>query len=334
MSCAACAASVESMLKNTEGINDAAVNYANQSLNVDFDPEQVSLTDLDAVLQGIGYGLLLETAEDDAQTKQQEIQEAHYRQIKRRTIGAGALAIPVMVLGTFFMDLPYGNYIMLALTLPVLVFFGKDFFVNAWKQARHGKANMDTLVALSTGIAFLFSTFTTFFPEYWYARGLEPHVYFEAAAIIIFFVLLGKLLEERAKGSTSDALRKLMNLQPKLVRVRRDGQESEIEVKEVLVGDEIIIRSGEKIPVDGEVLSGTSFVDESLMTGEPLPAEKAPGAEVFAGTINQQGSFSFRAKKVGKQTVLAQIIRSVQEAQGSKAPVQRLVDKIAGHSSP
>ena len=330
MSCAACAVSVESMLKNTAGVNDAAVNYANQSLNVDFDPEQVSLSDLDAVLQGIGYGLLLEIEEDDAQTKQQKIQEEHYRQIKRRTIGAGTLALPMVGLGMFFVDLPYVNYLMLALTLPVLVFFGKDFYVNAWKQARHGNANMDTLVALSTGIAFLFSTFNTFFPDYWYARGLEPHVYFEAAAIIVFFILLGKLLEERAKSNTSDALRKLMNLQPKLVRVRRDGQEQEIDAKEVRIGDEVIIRSGEKIPVDGQVLSGSSFVDESLMTGEPLPAEKSSGAEVFAGTINQQGSFSFRAEKVGKQTVLAHIIRTVQEAQGSKAPVQRLVDKIAG----
>ena len=330
MSCAACAVSVESMLKNTAGVDDAAVNYANQSVKVNFNPDEVSLNDLDAVLQGIGYGLLLETAEEGVQAKQQEIQEAHYRQIKRRTLGAGALALPVMVLGMFFMDLPYVNYIMLVLTLPVLVFFGKDFFVNAWKQARHGKANMDTLVALSTGIAFLFSAFNTFYPEYWFSRGLEPHVYFEAAAIIVFFILLGKLLEERAKSNTSDALKKLMDLQPKLVRVRRDGQEQEIDTKEVRIGDEVIIRSGEKIPVDGQVLTGSSFVDESLMTGEPLPAEKQAGAEVFAGTINQRGSFSFRAEKVGKQTVLAQIIRTVQEAQGSKAPVQRLVDKIAG----
>ncbi len=235
-----------------------------------------------------------------------------------------------MVLGMFFMDLPYVNYIMLVMTLPVLVFFGKDFFVNAWKQARHGKSNMDTLVALSTGIAFLFSTFNTLYPEYWYARGLEAHVYFEAAAIIIFFILLGKLLEERAKSNTSDALRKLMDLQPQTVRVIRDGQEQEISAKEVRLGDEIVIRSGEKIPVDGKVQSGSSFVDESLMTGEPLPAEKKPGAEVFAGTLNQQGSFTFMAEKVGKQTVLAQIIKTVREAQGSKAPVQRLVDKIAG----
>lgn len=330
MSCAGCAVSVESMLQNTAGVQEAAVNYANQSVQVQYDPQQISLDDMDAVLQGIGYGLILEEEEDEAQAQQQELQEAHYRDLKRRTIGAGALAIPVMVLGMFFMDLPYVNYIMLVMTLPVLVFFGKDFFVNAWKQARHGKSNMDTLVALSTGIAFLFSTFNTLYPEYWYARGLEPHVYFEAAAIIIFFILLGKLLEERAKSNTSDALRKLMDLQPQTVRVIRDGQEQEISAKEVRLGDEIVIRSGEKIPVDGKVQSGSSFVDESLMTGEPLPAEKKPGAEVFAGTLNQQGSFTFMAEKVGKQTVLAQIIKTVREAQGSKAPVQRLVDKIAG----
>ncbi len=330
MSCAACAVSVESMLGNTAGVEAATVNYANQSVNVAFDPARVSLADLDAVLQGIGYGLLLENDAEAAQAQQRALQAAHYKKLKKRTIGAGALALPVMVLGMFFMNLPYVNYIMLALTLPVLVLFGRDFFVNAWKQARHGKTNMDTLVALSTGVAFLFSTFNTLNPEYWYQRGLEPHVYFEAAAIIIFFILLGKLLEERAKSNTSDALRKLMDLQPKRVRVRRDGNELEIETKEVRIGDEIMIRAGEKIPVDGKVLSGHSYVDESLMTGESLPAEKSSGAEVFAGTINQQGSFDFRAEKVGSQTVLAQIIRTVQEAQGSKAPVQRLVDKIAG----
>ncbi len=329
MSCAGCAVSVESMLQNTAGVQEAAVNYANQSVQVRFDPQQISLDDMDTVLQGIGYGLILEEEEDDAQAAQQALQEAHYRQLKVRTIGAGALVIPVMVLGMFFMHLPYVNYIMLVMTLPVLVYFGKDFFINAWKQARHGKSNMDTLVALSTGIAFLFSTFNTLYPEYWHARGLEAHVYFEAAAIIIFFILLGKLLEERAKSSTSDALRKLMDLQPQSVRVIRDGQEQEISAKEVRLGDEIVIRSGEKIPVDGTVQSGNSFVDESLMTGEPLPAEKKPGAEVFAGTLNQQGSFTFVAEKVGRQTVLAQIIKTVKEAQGSKAPVQRLVDKIA-----
>lgn len=330
MTCAGCAVSVESMLKHTEGISEAGVNFANQSAWVEYNPAVITLPDMNAVLQGIGYGLILEEEEDDAQAAQQALQEAHYRDLKRRTIGAGALAIPVMVLGMVFMHLPYVNYVMMVLTLPVLAYFGKDFFVNAWKQARHGKSNMDTLVALSTGIAFLFSTFNTLYPEYWYARGLEAHVYFEAAAIIIFFILLGKLLEERAKSNTSDALRKLMDLQPKSVRVIRNGQEQEISAKEVRLGDEVVIRSGEKIPVDGTVQSGSSYVDESLMTGEPLPAEKKPGVAVFAGTLNQQGSFTFIAEKVGKQTVLAQIIRTVKEAQGSKAPVQRLVDKIAG----
>jgi len=330
MSCAGCAVSVQSMLNNTAGVSEASVNYANQSVKVSFDPEQVSLVDLDEVLQGIGYGLIVEAEEDEAQAKQQELQATHYQQLKKRTIGAGALALPVMILGMVFMQMPYVNYVMMALTLPVLVLFGRDFYVNAWKQAKHGKSNMDTLVALSTGIAFLFSTFNTLNPEYWYSRGLEPHVYFEAAAIIVFFILLGKLLEERAKSNTSDALRKLMDLQPKLVHVIRKGQEQEILAKEVRLGDEVVIKSGEKIPVDGTVHSGSSYVDESLMTGEPLPAEKIPGAEVFAGTLNQQGSFTFIAEKVGKQTVLAQIIRTVQEAQGSKAPVQRLVDKIAG----
>lgn len=330
MSCAACAVSVESMLKNTAGVADAGVNYANQQAWVDFDPKATSLSELDKVLQGIGYGLILAEEEDDAAAEQEKIQQDHYEVLKKRTLWAGILSIPVVIIGMFFMDMPFGNYIMMALTLPVLLFFGRDFFINAWKQAKHGKANMDTLVAISTGIAFLFSTFTTFNPDFWHHRGLHPHVYFEAAAVVVFFILLGKLLEERAKSTTSDALKKLIGLQPKTVHIIRNGQEQEIPVKEVRLGDEVVIRAGEKIPVDGKVISGNSFVDESLMTGEPLPAEKKAGEPVYAGTINQNGSFSFVAEKVGKNTVLAQIIQTVKDAQGSKAPVQRLVDKIAG----
>ncbi|MCE6992999.1 cation-translocating P-type ATPase [Dyadobacter sp. CY323] len=331
MSCASCAVSVESMLKHSPGVIHAAVNYANQSVQVDFDPEVTDLEKMDNVLKSIGYGLIIEDNEEDAASEQEKILQDHYESLKRRTIWAGILTIPVVIIGMFFMDsMPYGNYIMLVLTIPVLAIFGKDFFINAWKQARVRKANMDTLVALSTGTAFLFSTFNTFYPEFWHARGLHPHVYFEAAAVIILFILLGKLLEERAKTSTSDALKKLIGLQPKTVRVSRDGQEYDIEIKEVRLGDEIIIRAGEKIPVDGKVISGNSFVDESLMTGEPVPSEKQAGDAVFAGTINQNGSFAFSADKIGKNTVLAQIIKTVREAQGSKAPVQRLVDKIAG----
>lgn len=330
MSCAACAVSVESMLSHTKGIASAAVNYANQSVSVSYDPELVDLPDMDRVLQSIGYGLIIEDNEEDAIAEQEKIQQEHYQKLKNKAMYTGILSTPVVVLGMFFMDWAYANYIMLALTVPVLFIFGQDFFINAWKQAQHRKANMDTLVALSTGVAFLFSTFNTFFPGFWHARGLHPHVYFEAAAVIIFFILLGKLLEERAKSNTSDALKKLIGLQPKTVRVSRDGAEMEIPAREVRLGDEVIIRSGEKIPVDGKVASGSSFVDESLMTGEPIPAEKKAGDSVFAGTLNQTGSFTFIAEKVGKQTVLAQIIKTVQAAQGSKAPVQRLADRIAG----
>ncbi|WP_439556998.1 heavy metal translocating P-type ATPase [Dyadobacter sp.] len=330
MSCAACAVSVESMLKSTPGVENAGVNYASQSVSVGYDPETVTLQQLNNVLNGIGYGLIIEDEEEDALAEQEKARLAHYEHLKTSTIWSGVLTVPVVILGMFFMDLPFSNYVMLALTVPVLFIFGKDFFVNAWKQASHGKANMDTLVALSTGVAFLFSTFNTFFPHFWHARGLHPHVYFEAASVIIFFILLGKMLEERAKTKTSDALKKLIGLQPKIVQVIREGVEMEVNVKEVVAFDEILIRAGEKIPVDGKLISGSSFVDESLMTGEPVPALKNAGDPVFAGTINQTGSFTFVAEKVGKQTVLAQIIKTVQEAQGSKAPVQKLVDKVAG----
>lgn len=333
MSCAACAVSVESMLKSTAGVADAGVNYANQSAYVKFDKGATNLEALDKVLQSIGYGFIISDDQDEVIAEQEKQQLEHYASLKTRTIWTGILSLPVVIIGMFFMSdssVSYGNYIMMILTAPVLFIFGRDFFVNAWKQAKHGKSNMDTLVALSTGIAFLFSTFNTLYPEFWHQRGLHPHVYFEAAAVIIFFILLGKLLEERAKSNTSGALKKLIGLQPKTVYVRRDGQEIEIPVREILLHDEVVIRSGEKIPVDGVVLSGNSFIDESLMTGEPIPAEKTKGAQVFAGTINQQGSFTFSAEKIGKDTVLAQIIKTVQNAQGSKAPVQRLVDKIAG----
>ncbi|MCF2442373.1 cadmium-translocating P-type ATPase [Dyadobacter sp. CY345] len=330
MSCAACAVSVESMLKSTSGVADAGVNYANQSAWVDFDPKATDLPALDKVLQSIGYGFIINDDEDEGIAEQEKLKLEHYHDLKRKTIWTGILAIPVVIIGMFFMDMPNGNYIMLALTAPVLFIFGKDFYVNAWNQARHGKSNMDTLVALSTGIAFLFSTFNTFYPQFWHEKGMHPHVYFEAAAVIVFFILLGKLLEEKAKTNTSDALKKLIGLQPKTVKVIRNNAEIEISVKEVLLLEEIVIRSGEKIPVDGKVISGSSFVDESLMTGEPIPSEKTAGTQVFAGTINQQGSFTFVAEKIGKNTVLAQIIKTVQAAQGSKAPVQRLVDKIAG----
>ncbi len=229
------------------------------------------------------------------------------------------------------MNMPYANEIMWLFATPVVLWLGKDFFVNAWKQAKHRSANMDTLVALSTGIAYLFSVFNVLFPGFWHQRGLHAHVYFEAAAVVIAFILLGKLLEEKAKGNTSSAIKKLMGLQPKTVLViQPDGTEQQVAIEQVQAGDIILVKPGEKIAVDGIVISGNSYVDESMLSGEPVAVSKKENEKVFAGTINQKGSFKFKAVNVGKETMLAHIIKMVQEAQGSKAPVQKLVDKIAG----
>lgn len=327
MTCAACAVSVESMLKAQEGVKDAGVNFANQTAWVDFNSSQTGLPKLQQAIQSIGYDLIID--EENATEKQQEVQLRHYRQLKNKTIWGAILSVPVVVIGMFFMDIPYANYIMLALSSPVL-WLGRNFYINAIKQAQHGKANMDSLVALSTGIAFLFSLFDTLNPQFFHERGLHPHVYYEAAIMIIVFILLGKLLEERAKSNTSSAIKKLMGLQPKTVRIIENGLEKEIPSAEVSIGNLLLVRPGEKIPVDGKVTSGNSYVDESMISGEPLPVEKKTGDKVFAGTVNQKGSFRFEAEKVGSETILSQIIKMVQEAQGSKAPVQKLVDKIAG----
>lgn len=329
MTCAACAVSVESMLKSVEGVIDAGVNYANQEAWVEYEPDLASPEMLQDAVRSIGYDLVTE------KLNQQEIKEnAQRRQLdalRKRTAWSVYLSLPVLVIGMFFMNIPYANYIMMILSAPVIFYFGSGFFINAWKQARHGKANMDTLVALSTGIAFLFSAFNTFFPDFWHARGLHAHVYFEAAAVVITFITLGKLLEEKAKSNTSSAIRKLMGLQPKTVTVILEDETSAvIPASQVKKNYILLVKPGERIPVDGIVTRGHSFVDESMITGEPVPAEKKSDDNVYAGTINQKGSFRFRAENVGADTLLAQIIKMVQEAQGSKAPVQRLVDKIAG----
>ncbi len=316
------------MLKATKGVMDAGVNYANQSAWVDYDKSIVSPLDLQNAVRSIGYDLVI--ANEGAQAIQEESQQKGYEEIKQRTIWSAILAIPVVILGMFLMEFPYSNIISMMLTAPVVFYFGRNFFIHAFKQARYGKANMDTLVALSTGIAFIFSVFNTFFPEFWHARGIHPHVYFEAAAVVIVFISLGKLLEERAKSKTSSAIKKLMGLQPKTVRVLVNGVEQELPIASVKVGDMILVHPGEKIPVDGVVKEGSSYVDESMISGEPVPVIKEAGKKVFAGTINQKGSFQFEAQKVGGDTILAHIINMVQEAQGSKAPVQKLVDKIAG----
>jgi len=329
MTCAACAVSVESMLKSVEGVKDAGVNFANQDAWVEYDPAVATPEQFQETVRSIGYDIVIE--KENKEEIKEAAQQKQYKAIKQRTIWSSVLSLPIVIIGMFFMDIPFGNYIMMALATPVVFYFGRSFFVNAWKQARHRKANMDTLVALSTGIAWLFSAFNTFFPEFWHARGLHAHVYFEAAAVVIAFISLGKMLEEKAKSNTSSAIKKLMGLQPKTVTLMlEDGQTQELPVSQVKQNYILLVKPGEKIPVDGEVTGGESFVDESMITGEPIPVEKKTGDKVFAGTINQKGSFRFRADKVGAETLLAQIIKMVQDAQGSKAPVQKLVDKIAG----
>ena len=328
MSCAACAGSVESMLKSTAGVNDASVNYANQTAWVEFDPSQTTPADLQNSVRSIGYDLVVDV--EDPGAVKEEKQRKNYLELRKRTLWQCALSLPLTVIAMVFARAIWAPYVSMVLSAVVIFYFGRSFFVNAWKQARYGKANMDTLVALSTGIAFLFSVFNTFFSEFWLSRGVEAHVYYEAAAVVIAFISIGRLLEEKAKSGTSSAIRKLMGLQPKTVRVVTGAGEQDIPVSSVKAGDTILVRPGEKIPVDGVVINGASFIDESMISGESLPVEKTTGEKVFAGTINQNGSFQFQAQKVGGETVLAQIIKMVQQAQGSKAPVQKLVDRIAG----
>jgi len=327
MTCAVCASSVESILTNTEGVSQASVNFASNSVLIEYD-DAIKETDLQNSLRSVGYDLIINV--EDPIEAQAELQRKHYQAVKNRTIWSAILTFPIFIIGMFFMEWVPGRWISLGLTIPILFYFGRVFYINAWKQAKYRKANMDTLVALSTGVAFLFSVFNTLFPEFWHARGIQPHVYYEAATVIITFISLGKLMEEKAKSNTSSAIKKLMGLQPKTLIVLIDGVEQETAIASVEKGNIIVVRPGEKIPVDGIVSSGHSYVDESMITGEPIAVAKNKGEKVFAGTVNQKGSFQFEAKKVGSETLLSQIIKMVREAQGSKAPVQKLVDKIAG----
>ncbi|AEV31093.1 copper/silver-translocating P-type ATPase [Owenweeksia hongkongensis DSM 17368] len=328
MSCASCAVSVETMLKSTDGVKDAGVNFANSTAFAEYDSDKVSTSELQSAIQSIGYNLIIES--EDPYAEQEKMQQEEYKKVKRRFIGSSIFALPVFVIGMFFPDMPYAPWISMVLTIPVLFYFGAHFFKNSWKLALKGSTNMDTLVALSTGIAFAFSAFNTIYPEFFESRGFAAHVYYEAAAVIIAFISLGKWMEEKAKSNTTTALKKLMGLQPKMVKVIVDEKEIEMPVGDVQKGQIVMVRPGEKIPLDGKVTVGNSFVDESMISGEPLAVKKKSGDEVFAGTINQKGAFRFEATKVGNDTLLAQIIKTVREAQGSKAPVQKLADKIAG----
>ena len=349
MACSACSANVERKLNSLDGIRSASVSLAGRTALVDYDPEKITLEDMKREISAIGYDLVIES-----DRSAEEINRREFTLLKRKTLLSWLFAILTMAFSMGWISLgvesdamnsSFGNQVCLLLALANMVYCGRMFYVSAWKQLRHRTANMDSLVAMSTLIAFLFSAFNTFWGEtFWGARGIEWHTYFDASVMIITFVLTGRCLEEKAKDGTAASIKQLMGLQPKTARlVTREKVEGtddfkleEVPISTIAYGDIIEVRAGEKIPVDGVVTQAESFmtpdaayVDEAMITGEPTPAAKRVGDEVLAGTIPSQGKLRMRAKQIGENTALAQIIRMVQEAQGSKAPVQRIVDKAA-----
>lgn len=330
LSCAGCANTSQRVLRQQKGVIEANVNFANRTASIEYDSDQTSTKSLQSAIQEVGYALVIE--EDDEEDVVAKIEEQQHKKLKRNVIFAIVLSIPLMLFAMYppLMHSASANYVMWILATPIVFIAGRQFFENAYRQAKHKTSTMDTLVALSSGIAYLFSVFNTLFPSFWENRGLEAHVYFEASAVVITFVLIGRLLEERAKNSTSTSIKKLIGLSPKIVTIiTAEGAEKTIPITEVKVGDTVIVKPGDKIAVDGKVISGASFVDESMITGEPISVEKTAISKVYAGTINGKGSFLFVAEQVGKKTFLSQIIKLVQDAQGSKPPVQQLVDRIA-----
>ena len=337
MGCAACVARVEGALKNRQGVSDVSVSLASNSARVDFDPAVCSSADLKKAVQDAGYDLIVEGSDDEGESEADRLQEDAWRKLRRDTVGALVIATLVMLLGMGFKDFPYKGIVLMVLSGTALVLYGRRFFKSGWNALRHGAANMDTLVALSVLISWLFSAFNLFFPQVWTSRGLQPHLYFESSAMILAFILIGRLLEEKAKHSTTGAIRKLRTLQPDEVTVKRveviDGvplvKETILPVDQVVPGDVVIVKPGSRVPVDGTVSSGESYVDESMLTGEPVPVLKVTGMNVYTGTINQGGTFHVRTDRTGPDTMLSSIIRMVRDAQGSKAPIQKTVDKVA-----
>lgn len=327
MSCAVCAATVEKTVREMPGVAEATVNFAANTLQVVYDPKKISLKEMQAAVQAAGYDLVIS---DNAEADAADAEHRHYVDMKRRTLGAWLFGVPVMVLSMLFHEpSTIWVWILMLLTLPVL-YLGRSFYISGWKAARQGRANMDTLVMLSTSVSFLFSLFSTIYPQFWVSLGLVPHVYYEAVAMIIAFVLTGKLLEARAKQSTSASIRSLMGLQPKTARlVDENGEERNVPIGMLRPGNRVSVRPGEKIPVDGVLLEGSSYVDESMISGESEAVAKQPGDRVLAGTLNQRGAFVLDVQASGADTVLSRMVRMVREAQGSKAPVQGIVDKVA-----
>ena len=328
LGCAACAARVSKVLNAQPGVIEANVNYASATAMVCYDTDKCTPELLGKAVADSGYGLITDVENEEDAAEKERLKQ--YRALKWQTVGAVVGTVPVFVLSMFFMDLRWGQWVAFVLSATVVFVFGSRFHINGWRQLGNRAVNMDTLVACSTGVAWMFSTFNLLFPGFWLSRGIEPHLYFEAASVIIAFILLGRLMEAKAKHKTNKAIRTLMGLRPKMVTiVSQDGTEKEVPVQWAHAGDTVVVRPGERVAVDGTVFSGASYVDESMLSGEPVPVMKQSGDKVFAGTINQKGAFRIKADKTGQDTVLAQIIRMVQDAQGSKAPVQNLVDKVA-----
>jgi P-type Cu+ transporter len=341
MSCASCANNIEAAIRSVPGVETCNVNFGAEQAAVTYDPGKTNVAEIQEAVDAAGYSA--QPMQDDVLAPEADAErrerEAENRQLTRKVWVSGLISA-VLVIGSLpamtGISIPlipmwlHTPWFQLVLTAPVLFWAGSSFFINAWKALKRHTATMDTLVAVGTGTAYLYSLFPTFFPQWFLTQGLQPDVYFEAAAVIIALLLLGRLLENRAKGQTSEAIRKLMGLQAKTARVIRQGREIDIPVAEVVLGDVVLVRPGEKIPVDGQIVEGASTIDESMVTGESVPVRKQSGDEVIGATINKTGSFQFRTTRVGKDTFLAQIVKLVQQAQGSKAPIQRLADQVTG----
>ncbi len=339
MSCASCVQNIEKALLQMRGVTKAAVNLATEKAKIEYIPSETSLEEIKETIEQTGYKVLKVPPEEELEDMERVVREKEYKRLKRKFLIGLALAV-IIFLGSsthwfpWIPDFLSNFFVLWALATPVQFWIGWQFYRGAWGAFKHRNADMNTLIAVGTSAAYLYSVVATVFPSLFATAGIEPKVYFDTSAIIIVLILFGRLLEARAKGQTSEAIKKLIGLQPKTARVIRDGKELDIPVEEVLVGDEIVVRPGEKIPVDGVVTRGKSAVDESMITGESMPMRKEAGDEVIGATINKTGSFQFKATKVGKDTALAQIIKLVQDAQGSKAPIQRLADIIAGYFVP
>ncbi|MFM5978949.1 MAG: heavy metal translocating P-type ATPase [Sphaerospermopsis kisseleviana] len=339
MSCASCANNVEQAILAVPGVINCNVNFGAEQATINYEPQQTNLTEIKAAIEDAGYSSfsMVEAQGEDDVVQVQKIAEEQELKLKLWTGGiistflfVGSLPIMTGLKLPFIPDFLHHPWLQLILTTPVQFWCGGSFLRNGWKSLKHHTATMDTLIALGTGAAYFYSVVVTLFPSFFISQGLETHVYYEVAAMVVTLILLGRFLEHRARGQTSEAIRKLIGLQAKTARVVRDGKEIDVPIQDVIINDIILVRPGEKIPVDGEVIDGNSMVDEAMVTGESLPVKKQPGDEVIGATINKTGSFKFKATRVGKDTFLAQIVKLVQEAQGSKAPIQRLADQVTG----